>query len=87
MIMPVSVSVYVRTSPSDSTFGVPGPVEPLDSFLAADVPWPKGDYRFAPVRLKTDENGHIIVTYPPYRQPAVFSRRATSVATIDLRAP
>jgi len=83
--MPVSLSAYIRTTPTDSTFGV------LPAKAASEAP-PDGDvtttqrpYRFAGYHLVYDEHGNILKSYPPNGMPG--GQLANIEGTLDLRAP
>jgi hypothetical protein len=86
--MPVTMSAYIRTSPTDNTFGI-APTQNSSPELPK-VLTRQTAYRFAGYHLTRDTDGNIVVNLPPsawVAQPAEWSRKDLLVGTYDFRAP
>lgn len=52
-----------------------------------DIETTTDDYRFSGYRFVRDKDGNILMPYRPVTQPAVFSRRATSLGSFRVANP
>lgn len=83
--MPVSISQYIRKTPTDNTVGVP-PVSTLTGTAEPTIAMTEtSDPRFTGYQPTYDDNGNLIWTYKIFRPPADWSAKAINVGNFDLR--
>jgi len=92
--MPISISYFIRSTPTDNTFGAPPPPGPPTSDGVASTITPvfltQRGYRFEGYHLHHDRDENVVLTMPAsawLNQPQVWFRRSITTGTFDLRAP
>ena len=86
--MPISISYYVRQTPTDNSFGIAPTAQSAEP--AAPTILTQRGARFTGYRLAHDSDGNVILSLPPQawlNQPATWARRSTVIGEYDLRAP